>query len=410
MKQRTVPLSLLLLIVFLSTQASSCGLLDPEPGPDDALPLLRLNPETLVSTVVQASIPDSFGNNESAQMRFDLTTGALEAIKNGAIMELALRVPDSQTFELTGWTADGTTLVTLETRPAGSGSGSTDYWWRKSWADPSLGQQLVPTDGRVRICVTPIPEPGQVVLRVVDIPSRLRITLSPGPTLATSGNSLLLQSSGESKLIRRDVQGNELGRIGSILAPRSLCHLGSTYFGVNATELRFLTSVGGTWQRLATLPWGAQNSYALTTDGTDLYLVRRPLQQESETYQVLYRLSADGLRNTSSFSAALIDSTVLERNGLLGGVTPGFAYWQDERLLVTPGRQEGDFGLVTFTRVGRFREFIPLPFVEGGVGFAFVGDYLFVTSGNPTLDALMWTGSFTPALPSDLLLYRWPTP
>ena len=116
------------------------------------------------------------------------------------------------------------------------------------------------------------------------------------------------------------------------------------------------------------------------------------------------------LLNSKSFSAALIDSTLLERNGLLGGEAPGFAYWHDERQLVVPGRQDGLFGLVTSTRTGRFRKFIPLPFSEGGIGFAFVRDYLFVTSGDPLLSALAWTGSFTPASPSDLLLYRWPTP
>ncbi|MFC1629430.1 hypothetical protein ACFL3H_10035, partial [Gemmatimonadota bacterium] len=368
------------------------------------------NPALLVSWVVQTTTPDSFGSEGYAQMRFDLTTEAKDAIENGAIMELALRVPEDGAFELTSWTADNSTLVTLEAEPAGSGSGSTDYWWRSSWADPSLGQQLVTADGRIRIRVTPVPDPDQVVVRVIEVSSRLDISISPGPTLATSGNSLLLQSYTENRLIRRDVQGVELGRIGSAGAPRSICHSGSWYFGVSTTELQFLSSTGGSWERLATLPWGEASTYALTTDGTDLYLIRRPLQNSSETYQVLYRMSDETLRNTHRFAEALLDSTILERNGLLGGVMPGFAYWSEERLLVTPGRQEGNFGLVTFSRAGRFRKFIPLPFSEGGVGYAFVGDYLFVTSGNPELDALMWTGPYTPALPSDLLLYRWPIP
>ena len=410
MKLRILPSSLFLLIVFLTAHASSCGIIDPAPGPDDPLPLLRLNPETLVSSVVQASTPDSSGSDSIAHMRFDLTSEAMDAVGNGAIVELALRVPDGQVLELTGWATDGLTLVPLEADRATAGSDSNDYWWRSAWIDPSPGQQIVTADGKVRLRVTPIPDPGQVVLRIVEISTRLRITLSAGRVLAASGNSLLLQSDAEGRLIRRNVQGDELGRIASIAAPLSLCHLDSWHYGVDERELRFLPSAGGAWQRLAALPWGNAYSYALTTDGTDLYLMRRPLQTGSEEYHVLYRLSAGVLRTTSSFSSALLDSTVLERNGLLGGGTPGLAYWTGERQLVVPGRQEDQFGLVTFTRAGRFRKFIPLPFIEGGIGFAFVEDYLFVTRGNPTLEALRWEGSFTPAVPSDWLLYRWPAP
>jgi len=410
MKLWTLPVLLVFLVICLTTQASSCGILNPEEDPDAILPLLRLDSEVLVAGVVQASTPDSFGNGDPATMRFDLTAEAVAALEDGAIMELVLRVPDGGTFGLAGWTADDTTLVTLETGTGTASTGGTDHWWRSAWADPDLGYRLVTNDGSVRIQVTPIPDPAQVVLRVIEIPNRLRITLSTGRTVAVSGNSLLLQSNTEGRLISRDVEGNEVGRIGSAGAPGSLCYLDSWHFGASATELRFMSSVGGTWARAATLPWGDAYSYALTTDGTDLYMLRRPLEQNSGMYHILYRLSADELLNSKSFSAALIDSTLLERNGLLGGEAPGFAYWHDERQLVVPGRQDGLFGLFTFTRTGRFRKFIPLPFSEGGIGFAFVRDYLFVTSGDPLLSALAWTGSFTPASPSDLLLYRWPTP
>ena len=94
MKLRILPSSLFLLIAFLTAQASSCGIIDPATGPDDPLPLLRLNPEMLVSSVVQASTPDSSGSDSIAYMRFDLTSEAMDAVEDGAIVELALRVPD----------------------------------------------------------------------------------------------------------------------------------------------------------------------------------------------------------------------------------------------------------------------------------------------------------------------------
>ncbi len=86
MKLRILPSSLFLLIAFLTAQASSCGIIDPAPGPDDPLPLLRLNPEMLVSSVVQASTPDSSGSDSIAHMRFDLTSEAIDAVENGAIV------------------------------------------------------------------------------------------------------------------------------------------------------------------------------------------------------------------------------------------------------------------------------------------------------------------------------------
>ncbi len=395
--------------VILTGLIAACGLGNPDFDPDDSLPRLQLDPQSMVNEVVQASMPDSFGSDTVAQMRFDLTGDAHTAVQNGAVVELVFRVAGGEP-EVSGWVEGTAAWVSLEIETVPTLDDSLDNWWREAWIDPLEGERLIATDGSVRFRISPVPRSTQAILRVLMIPSRLKITASIGRVLATQGNGLLLQSADSPTLIRRDTAGDQLGQVISVSPPLSLCFLDDRYYGVDSSELQYLPGSGGTWQRLAVLPWGESSAYALTTDGTDLYLIRRPHQLFSVTPHVLYRLSAEQLRNTFSFIPALLDSTVLERNGLAGGSSMGFAYWSEERHLAVPGRQDDQFGLVTFTRAGRFRKFIPMPFMEMGITFAIVGDYLFVTGAIPTWNAIMWEGRYGPLVPVERLLFRWPTP
>jgi len=401
--------ALILFAGFLAGLIASCDLNDPDPGPDDPLPILHLNPEMLVAGILQSSTPDSFGAGTVTRVRFDLTTGTRDAIRNGAAVELVFRISEGVPA-VSGWMEDTDTWESLEIETVATLDDSLDNWWREAWIDPVEGERLIGVDGSARFRISPAPRSTQTVLRVVEIPPRLKITRSIGRVVAASDNELLLQNSDTPTLIRRDIGGNKLGEITSVSPPLSLCYLGDRYFGVNSSEIRHLPDSGGTWQRLAVIPWGESSAYALTTDGTDLYLIRRPHQYDSAVPHVLYRLSVEQLLNTSSFNTALIDSSVLERNGLVGGSLIGFAYWSGERQLVVPGRQLDQFGLVTFTRAGRFRSFIPVPFLEWGITFAFVGDHLFVTGAIPTRSSIRWEGRYDPIVPGKRLLYRWRVP
>lgn len=410
---RRHPWSSRLLFVFVTLGLfSSCGVLDPPQDPDKILHIRSLSPQLLVTQELFAAAPDSGGAGTLTHLRYSLTTGARQALQTGAILEAVVRVPPGSTT-LEGWVeSSGTWNELLEGTVSGSDPG--DLWWRRGWTNPAAGAALLTQDNLVRLKVTPGAYSSGSILRVIEIAAGLGVYQTPtgvsaAPAgLASSGGGLAILGTG---IINTwSVQGEELDQVVAANPPLSFCRLGNFYYGTTASEIRRVPLSGGTWQRKAMLPWSNHGGVALAADANDLYLIRYPAGGESNQFPTLYKLSVEILVNTSSFRSATKDSATLRRNGMLGGNTAGFAWWDDEWLLVAPGSQEEEFGLVTFSRAGWFQNFIPLPFEPGSVKFAFAGDYLFVGGARPTVEALAWSPSHQPAAPGNGFIYRWSAP
>lgn len=405
-EHRPTALAALFLLIPAFFSVSSCGVMDSEQDPDAILQVHRLSPASLVANVRFSSTADSTIPGSPAYLKFTLTTTVRQAVTAGAVVEAVLRLPPGDVL-VEGWVeADSgwDALVDLTV----SGTDSADVWWRDAWADRTAATRLVAGDGAVRLRATPGADPGTAFLRVVESGSGVWMEDTPGNILASYGSNLLIMEG--SSIHRWSTQGGELELVTATGQPATLCLLDDRFYGTTDTEIRQLARGGGSWARVAALPWQQHGGVSITTDGTDLYLIRYPAAGVVGTYPVLYRLSATELLNKPNFSAALLDSTTLKRNGLSWGQAPGFTYWTDERHLVVRGTQDGEFGLVTFTRAGRFRTFIPLPFEEGPVRMAFVGDYIFLTNLRPTMESLGWEQAHVPSPPAIRFLYRWRAP
>lgn len=394
----------LLLTAF--SLAVSCGLTEPLQNPDEILRIRNLNPRAIVSHEHYASEPDSTGGTDPIYLRYSLSTVENQAVEGGAIVEGVLRVPPEQIY-MEGWIESTGLWSVLVDRTEG-GTDSLDIWWRKAWIEQTLSRQLISSDNRIRLRISPGTTTSTAYLRVVDSSPGLWLKSTPGSIIAASDGNLLIMDS--NSIHRWSVDGNEVDQVPSANPPSSLCRQGESYFGTTPTEIRRLPVSGGTWQIAAQLPWTVHGGTTLTAGTGDLYLIRYPAGGSGGSYPVLYRLSADILVSTYSFFSALQDSFILRRNGMPGGNGSGFAWWEDDLLLVAPGTQQGEYGLVTFTRAGRFRDFIPLPFEEGDIQLAITGSYLFITSASPTLEALAWSPLYRPAPPGNGLIYRWPVP
>ncbi len=383
-----------------------CGLLDPDQAPDEILPVRRLDPLLPTAGVAFSALPDSTGGSGPYVLRWTLPTTARTVLTSGGVLEAVVRAAPGIQATLEGLDPAAGTWLALA-HGTGSGPDSLDLWWTGAWSDRAAGRDLVDADGRLRLRLSAHAAPDRAIVRVLEVPAGIWTREPPGHTLATDGANLLLMGSGT---IRRwSVQGGELASLTAAGPPPSFCRTPSRYLGVTGTEIVVLGSSGGTWSRAAFLPWTDHGGVAITTDGTDLYLIRHPGLGGGDL-PMLYTLSEILLFSTHRFDRAVTDSTELRRWAMTGGVGPGLAWWSDRRVLAAPGEQDGAFGLVTFTRAGRFREFIPLPFEPGPVQLAFAGDYLFLARARPTLEAVGWSGPFTPAPPPAALLWRWRAP
>ncbi len=396
------PATLPLLISLLT---GACGIIDSPQDPDEILPVRQLNPRRPVTEIAFSAPPDSLGGTGPFVLRWNLTVKARNALEASGVLDIAARAAPGTATAIEAL-VPGTEQWTELTSDTGSGPDSLDLWWLDAWDDPAAGATLVDTDGRIRLRLPAHAGPGRARVRVLETAPAVWTRTAPGRTLTAWDNYLLLMGGGA---IRRwSAQGGELQVLGAAGAPPSYCRSAERFFGVTETEILVLAGTGGTWNRAASLPWTDHGGVAIATDGSDLYLIRHVLT--GETLPKLYRLSETLLLQTHSFAGAVTDSTTLRRNGLQGGTGPGLAWWPDRRVLAAPGTQADQFGLVTFTRAGRLREFIPLPFDPGPVQIAFLDDYLFIARARPTLEALGWSDTFTPALPEAVLLWRWPDP
>ncbi len=398
----SLPSALLLLVL------PSCGLIEPPQDPDKILRVLTLELETLIARQYSASQPDSGNSGTLTHLRFALATADRQALQTGAVLEFVLRVPAGDVMG-EGWRKTTSEWSLLLDKTI-SGTGMHDLWWRGGWIEPFDDLAFLGTDNRVRLSVTPGSEFEGSIVRVIDISSGLEVypapsgELSSSGALAQSGGGLAIMYSGSIDLW--NAQGEEQDKIIATNTPGSFCRYGSYFYGVTPTEIRRVPATGGTWQRVALLPWTVHGGVAITGDSNDLYLIRYPAIGESGEFPKLFKLSETLLNSTSSFTSALKDTMTLRRNGMPGGNVSGFAWWNAERLLVAPGTQEGVFGLVTFSRGGWFQNFIPLPFEPGGVKLALVGDYLFIGNAAPTLEALAWNHTWQPVPPQDEFIYR----
>jgi len=398
----SVQSALLLLIL------PSCGLTDPPQDPELILRVLTLEPETLIARQHSVSQPDSGSSGTLTHLRFALTVTDRQALQAGAILEFVLRVPAGDVM-VEGWletTSEWSPLLDTTV----NGTGMHDQWWRGGWIEPFNDLAFLGTDNRVRLSVTPGSEFEGSFIRVMDISSGLEVYPAPSGNLGSSG--ALAHSGGDLAIMRSglidlwNAQGDEQDQIIATDTPGSFCRHGSYFYGVTPTEIRRVPVAGGVWQRVASLPWTVHGGVAITGDSKELYLIRYPAIGESVEFPKLFKLSETLLTSTASFTAALKDTMTLRRNGMPGGNVSGFAWWDAEKMLVAPGTQEGVFGLVTFSRGGWSRDFIPLPFEPGGVKIALIGDYLFIGNASPTLETLAWNNTWQPIPPQNEFIYR----
>lgn len=385
---------------------TGCGLVDPPQNPDERLPVRNLSPASLVATVRSAALPDSGGAGTLGRLRFTLAAEAVQALSLGGVLEAVLRVaPGTATLE--GWSENAGAWRSLDGGVV-NGTGGNDRWWLGGWSDPALGVDLVAADGTVRLRSNPGAEGARSFLRVVEPAAGLWFRRASAGALCAWSDRLILMADGV--VHELDTNGTEISQFPTGNAPVGICRVGDHFYGVTPTEIRRVPVTGGTWQRVASLPWGSHGGVALTSDLTDLFLVRYPRVKADGNFPALFRLSTGRLVDTANFFAAVEDSSTLRRNGMPGGNGSGLGWWGKERMLVAPGTQEGAFGLLAFSKAGRFLRFIPLPFEPEGVQFAFVGTRLFVGSASPSLEALQWSQSPQPEPPAPAFLYRWSAP
>ncbi len=401
--------SFIIMITAALCLIGACGVLEPPQDPDETLRVLSLVPKELVTQEFFASVPDSGGAGTLIHLRYSLSLAERQAIQTGAIIEAVLSVSTGQVV-VEGWVESSAEWRLLFNRTV-SGLDPFDLWWRSGWTDPTSATPLLGSNNYVRLRVTPGSDFEGSILRVIEITPGLGVYQAPSGKLSTSGaitswgGGLAILESGTIRLWNS--QGEEQDQVVASNPPHSFCRLGDYYYGTTATEIRRVPVTGGTWRRLALLPWSNHGGVALTADSNDLYLIRYAAYENS-AFPTLYKLSEAILVSTSSFHSAMKDSISLRRNSMPGGNAAGFAWWGNERLLVAPGHQEGEFGLVTFSRGGWFQDFIPLPFEHVGVKLAFLGDHLFVGSARPTLEALAWGHTHQPTPPQGQFIYRFP--
>jgi hypothetical protein len=395
-------------VLGVGALAAACGLTDPDEDPDAALPLRSLSPTTLVSQELTVTAPDSGDGSAPAVLRFTLDPPAWTALGEGAVLELVVRT-GSASILLEGWSAAAGNWMTLTPEAAGSG-GNIDLWWRDAWITPALGTALSAGDRSVRIRLDGTADPVRTRLRILRPSSEVGLATAPGGPLTGDGDDVLLRD-GITLRRRNSMTWAETTLLTSNSpSPDAFCRLGTHLYGVTAIEIWRVPLAGGSWQRVASLPWqGMHEGVALASDDEDLYLLRHPVEGTGE-FPVLYRLDAAVLNGSSNFLAAVLDSNDVRRNNLTGGQGSPLLWWPDRRVLATPAVQEGSFGLTTFSRVGRGQHFIPLPFEEGPLQAAFVGVYLVVGSARPTSTALGWTDPLVPSIPTGGMLWRWRAP
>ncbi|MFO7769673.1 MAG: hypothetical protein R6W82_12060 [bacterium] len=397
--QRT-PFPTLLALLLLT----GCGLVDPLPDPDAILPLRELEPAGLVQTLHAHTPPDSAGSPVT-EMRFTLSPEARAPVEAGSVLETFMRVPAGRVV-LEGWDHDAGMWVGLADRQV-SGTGSVDWWWRGGWLLPAAGAPLLAPDGTVRFRVSPSAEAGRVALRALE-PAEGVGRIEGRGALAASGTDLAIL---EGTLLRVVTSsGAEVETLTTAVPPASFCRLGGYYFGVTAFEIRRVPVSGGSWSRVSLLPWSSHGGVAISSDGDDLFIVRYPAASEEGTFPRLHRLTPSFQTGGSfNFDDALVDSQELRRGGLTGGTGSAMLWHPDLRVFSVPGVQEGEVGLVTFSKAARAIAFIPLPFEEEELRAAVSGGSLYV-SGRPALDGLAWSGDFRPSSPSPGIIFRWTAP
>jgi hypothetical protein len=319
------------------------------------------------------------------------------------VLEAVLRIPAGSTA-IEGWSEGSGTWLTLQGSFSTEGS---DLWWLEGWTDTGLADNLVAGDGTVRFRTTSDAEGARSFLRVVGPAAGLWYREAPTDALGFSGGNLAILSG--DMVYEWSTSGSQLSQTPTPNAPLSISRVSDDYYGITSTEIRSVGTAGGTWQRVIYLPWTGGRA-TLTSDGTDLFIVRYPGTSLGGQFPVLIQVETGTLLSTRNLDAATKDTSDMRRNGMPVISGAGLAWWAAERVLVAPGTQEGAFGLVTFSKAGRLLRFIPLPFDSGDISIAFVGSYLFVGNARPTLASLSWSQSLTPELPPPHFLYRWPSP
>ena len=393
---------------------TGCGLTDPIQDPDEWLPVRQLAPADLVASVAYSAPPDSTGPLPVTTMRFTLDAAARSELAMNGVLEAVVRTQTGP-VTLDGWSEDAGAWVELRQADV-TGTGQGDLWWIGGWTDPALGASLVMPDGSVRLRTSLPADSARTFLRVVTPSAGLAFWEAPaGGLTASEGRLLILTADG---IIHEwSTDGAEISQNTTGNAPPTLCRVADHLYGITSSQIcRIAVGGGGVWATVAQLPFGTPGGVAMTSDGEDLYVIHYPTVPAEGAFPILYRLDTGTLVSSADFYRAVTDSAPLRRNGLPGGNGSAMAWWSSERMFVAPGTQEGDSGLVAFSRAGRFLHFIPLPFEPADrVQFAFVGNRLFVGSTRPTLATVKWgEGTVTvppePAQPPALLLYRWPQP
>ncbi|MEE9196674.1 MAG: hypothetical protein V3U45_00900, partial [bacterium] len=380
-----------------------CGLTDPPQDPDERLLVRALSPASIVTEELFAAPPDSGGTGTLTHLRFTLPPSAIQALGQGAVLEAVMRIP-SGSASLEGWSEGTAAWIPLQGVFSTEGN---DMWWLEGWTDQLIGNDLVAADGSVRLRTDTGSEATRSFLRVVEPAAGLWVRAAAAEALTHSGGDLAILASG---VVRHwSTGGAELSQAATSNAPLNLCRVSNDFYGTTTTEIRTVGIAGGNWQRLISLPWSGGNA-TLTSDGSDLFLLRYPGTSMGDTFPTLLQVEPGMLVSTRNLDAATEETSILRRNGMPVVTGGGLAWWGRERMLAAPGTQEGVFGLVAFSKAARALRFIPLPFEPGGISIAFVGSYLFVGNARPSLQSLGWSSSPAPELPPPVLLYRWPSP
>jgi len=381
-----------------------CGLVEPLQDPYEVLPVRALDPADLVETLHVHAAPDSAGDPVTA-MRFTLPLAVRAVMEAGTSIETVMRVPAGRVV-LEGWDHEAGSWIELADEQV-SGTGDVDWWWRGGWLESALSAPLQAADGTVRLRIAPSAGADHVVLRALDPASGLGL-LEGGGALAASGSRLALLEGSRLRVMASD--GTAVETLTTANPPDSFCRLGSYYFGITSSEIRRVPVEGGSWSRVSLLPWNSHGGVAMTSDGTDLYILRYPAPSDQEGLPELHRVAPSFQTGGSfSFDDALLDTQQLRRAGMPGGTGSAMLWHPDRRVFSAPGTQEDEFGLVTFSKAGLALEFIPLPIEEKDLHAAVVDGLLFV-SGRPTLQGLAWSGGFQPSSPAPGIIFRWSAP
>ena len=393
--------TVLKLCQFLSVLLlAACTVIKPD-DPNRQLPTLQISTYPYVTQEVFAAHADSGGRTEPSEITFTISSQAMQAMEEGAVVELILygtRLPWSS-FNAQAFVPSDSSWTQLSMRSSMSGDWGSDaeQWWQEAWINHESGRKIIDVGGGVRV-----QSPNQLVpekswIRVIRLNEALWLRDYPiGRTTSSGGNIVVLDDSGVIHWIDPD-QWSETTietfdvplRNGRDLIFISICIIEDYIYGNTYRDIYRAPIDGGHWELITTFPFDEERiPVYIASDGKDLFVLSFDNNNRGNP-SILHRISIANLISTSSITRSIIDWHYVYRR-LEGGL-----FWNDRlELLSAVAIEDGITGLVMFSRKGECQYFVPLP--SGGGRIAFTGDRLFTGWSRPALEAIAWNSSELP--------------